>query len=76
MDKIERGKRAELCIYDDVSDLQYDIVQFLEEFLGIQLLPYQKEMLKILEQYERIHCIPCVHCSINEIRRYKDGQTD
>lgn len=47
--------------------------RFLEEFLGFQLLPYQKAMLKMLEQTEKIYYMPCAHCGINEIRRYKDG---
>lgn len=51
-----------------------DIIQFVEEILKIQLLPYQKEMLKMLDQDEKIYYVPCAHCGLNEIRRYKDGQ--
>lgn len=49
-----------------------DIIQFIEQTLELQLLlPYQKEMLKMLNQ-KKIYYVPCAHCGINEIRRYKD----
>ena len=54
--------------------VDYDMVQFVEQNLGVQLLSYQKAMLKMLEQTEKIYYVPCAHCGINEIRRYKDGQ--
>lgn len=46
--------------------------KFLEEFLGIQLLPYQKAMLKIIGQTEKIYCVMRAHCGLSEFRRYKD----
>lgn len=45
--------------------------RFLEEFLGFQLLPYQKAMLKIIGQTEKIY-FPYYRYGINDIRRYKD----
>lgn len=48
MDKSERGKRAKLNIYDDAA--QYDIVKYVKEVLGLELLPFQEEMLKTISE--------------------------
>lgn len=71
MDKIERGKRAELN-HTLIDYYKRNPDKFLEEFLGLQLLPYQKAMLKIIGKTEKIY-FPYYRCSVNEIRRYKDG---
>lgn len=41
-----------------------DIIQFVEQILGIQLLPYQKEMLKMLAQSEKIYYVLYAHAQV------------
>lgn len=49
-------------------DNNYDIVKYVEENFGVELLEYQKEMLRQMQSMKPLYIIPARHSGFTAIR--------